>query len=112
MLSKNAMSELTVNSSKKFVTRVYNYLEPYYPAEFEFSGEQPIRNEIALAMQSCHEYQITTEKNVAKFCYLWFHWGRHFDAKPNKKAHKSILVSKELPENQKIKQLYALLKEE
>ena len=82
IIKKEQMTALTEKKRQSFVERMVNYLQQTFPEKTEPLGEEGLREEIHHGMETAKQYQMVTEREVARYIELMFYLGRDFDTSP------------------------------
>ncbi len=76
------MTALTEKKRQRFVERMANYLQKTFPEKTESLGEAGLHEEIHRGMETAKQYQMVTEREVARYIELMFYLGCDFDTSP------------------------------
>lgn len=82
LINKEQMAALKEKKRQSFVERMMDYLQQTFPEKTESLGEAGLREEIQNGMEMAEQYQMVTEREVARYIELMFYLGRDFDTSP------------------------------
>jgi hypothetical protein len=92
VIRKEQMDTLGEQMRQRYEDRLVVYLNQVFPDRCAQMGEPALRKEIRYGMASAAKYNITTERDVAKYIELMFRHGRDFDTSPDTPWAQPILT--------------------
>ena len=94
IIRKEQMDTLGGQMQKRYEDRLVVYLNQVFPERCAKMGEPALREEIRYGIGSAAKYDITTERDVAKYIETMFRLGRDFDTNPDHPWAQPILTDR------------------
>jgi len=91
IIRKEQMTMLKEKERQRFVERMMDYLQKFFPDQVEPLGEEGLQEEIHHGMETAEQYRMVSEREVARYIELMFYLGRDFDINPKTPWAASIL---------------------